>query len=290
MQLRMVKEIGPHASVLLSLENNTVTWGGDKGTAINKPIVSDASYSASSLFTSLGSIPDIIVKAGYDPTPRAHLEAWGVVRQYKDTLGTTSQALLPGVGRAYAGGGQVGGYLKLVPQKLDFQFMGGYGSFNSLLNNYAADVTFNSKGAPVPVYEKDLSFQFITHFNRNFDLYLQTGVEQFGAAGVSGTTSATAYGFGNPYNVAGAVTGNAACMLKPTSAMGLTAACPGDNRTVYDVLITPVYRMINNPKLGHLDFLPQVLYGRRYSFRDQNRVAAHTSNIAVEVCVRYWPF
>jgi hypothetical protein len=48
--------------------------------------------------------------------------------------------------------------------------------------------------------------------------------------------------------------------------------------------------MINNPKLGHLDFLPQVLYGRRFSFKDQNGVTAHTSNIAVEVCLRYWPF
>lgn len=287
MQLRIVKEIARNASVLVSFENNTVTWGGDRKVGAAIPVVSDANYSASSLFTSLGTMPDIIVKAGYDPTTRAHLEAWGVFRQYKDNAGVNNPTLLPGVGKVYAGGGQVGGYLKLVPQKLDFQFTGGYGSFNSLLNNYGADVTYTTTGKPVPVYEKDLSFQFITHVNRNFDLYLQAGVEQFGAAGVNtGASITSAYGYGNPFST-GSAAGVAPCMLKATS---LTGTCAADNRTVWNFLVTPVYRMINNPKLGHLDFLPQVLYGRRYSFRDQNKVAAHTSNIAVEVCLRYWPF
>jgi len=295
MQLRLVKEVAPNAAVMLAFENNTVTWGGDRKTITGAavPVVSDASYNSSSLFTDLGTIPDIIVKAGYDPTPRAHLEAWGMFRQYKDNAGTWNPTLsgVSKVGKVYAGGGQVSGYLKLIPQKLDFQFLGGYGSFNSLMNNYGADVTYDINGKPVPVYEKDLSFQFIPHFTKNFDMYFQTGVERFGAAGVNAGSSITsAYGYGNPYST-GSAAGVAPCMLKTTSSTGaLTATCAADNRTLFNFLVTPVYRMINNPKLGHLDFLPQVLYGRRFSFKDQNGVTAHTSNIAVEVCLRYWPF
>jgi hypothetical protein len=287
-QFRVVKEIAKNAAVAISLENNIVNWGGDKGTALAfTPIISQSSYNSSSLFTTFGLMPDIIGKIGYDPTTRYHFEAWGILRQYRDRNGITAATTMPGTGKAYTGGGNLGTYSKVIPAKLDFHAGVGYGSFGTVIDGVIPDVTYSSTGKPVPIMDEYLFGEFIAHPNRNLDIYFQSGVERGLKAGVSGTTTATAYGYGNPYGSGGA-TGNLACTIQSTSS--LTATCKQDTQIAWNYSITPDWRPINTKTHGHLDFMPQIEYVARRVFKDQNGFAPRTSNIAIDICFRYWPF
>ena len=79
LQFRVVKEIASNAAVAFSLENNQVQWGGDRGSYVGAlattPVVSNAGFNSTTQFVSLGTMPDIVAKVGYDPTPRYHFEA-----------------------------------------------------------------------------------------------------------------------------------------------------------------------------------------------------------------------
>jgi hypothetical protein len=292
-QFRVVKEIAKNAAVAISLENNIVNWGGDKGTGLGtaaspSPIISQASYTTgTSLFTSLGNMPDVIGKIGWDPTTRYHFEAWGILRQYRDRAGVVAANLAPGNGAVYTGGGNIGTYSKVIPGKLDFHAGTGYGSFGTVIDSVIPDVTYDATGKPVAIMDQYLFGEFIAHPNRNLDIYFQSGVERGFKAGVSGTTTATAYGYGNPYGSGGA-TGNLACSTLSTSS--LTASCKQDTQIAWNYSITPDWRPINSKTHGHLDFMPQIEYVARRVWKDQNGYAPRTSNIAIDICFRYWPF
>jgi hypothetical protein len=292
-QFRVVKEIARNAAVAVSLENNIVTWGGDKGSGLGtapypKPVYSQASYSSSSLFTSFGNMPDVIGKVGWDPTTRYHFEAWGILRQYRDRSGpAATYNNVSGSGAVYTGGGNIGTYTKVIPTKLDFHAGLGYGSFGTVIDSAIPDVTYDSTGKPVPIMDNYLFGEFIAHPNRNLDIYFQSGVERGFRAGVNaGATTANAYGYGNPFG-AGA-TGNAACMVQSTSS--LTATCQQDTQIAWNYSITPDWRPINTKTHGHLDFMPQVEYVARRVWKDQYGYAPRTSNVAIDICFRYWPF
>jgi hypothetical protein len=297
MQARFVKEIAPHAAVAISFENNTVGWGGDRGTGLTlpttvsapglpKPVVSPANFvtpatgGLGNAYVSLGTMPDIVGKIGFDPTTRLHLEAWGVLRQFKDAPGLATD--LPDAGKLYSGGGVVGFFVKIIPGKLDLQAAGGYGALGSALNNFLPDVTYDSTGKPAAIYERALGLNLIPHPHRNVDIYLMAGVEKAQQAGINGgATAANAYGYGNP----GAFNG-ASCETLST----LTGSCAQDTQTVWNVMAEVSWRMFNSPKWGHFDAMPQVQYGRRILFRGADGIAPSTTDWATELCFRYWPW
>ncbi len=147
-------------------------------------------------------------------------------------------------------------------------------------------MTYNSVGKPVPVYEKDLGVALIPHLTHNLDLYFYGGVERANDAGINaGATATNNYGYGNPF--ANGASGSIVCTTKYTS---LSGSCAQDNQTVWDYVVAVVWRVMNNPKFGHLDLLPQIQYDWRYAFRDQNGYVAHTNNYAIDLVARYWPF
>jgi len=283
LQFRAVKEIAPNAALAISLENNQVQWGGDHGNYVGSfattPVVSDAGFSSTSQFVSLGTMPDIVAKVGYDPTPRYHFEAWGILRQYTDTQ---FGGIYPDAGSTYAGGGAVSAYIKVIPKLLDVQMGLGYGSFGQQIDGAIPDVTYDAYGKPVPIYDKYAYGEIIAHPTRNLDLYLQAGIEQGMAAGVSGNTLATAYGFGNPYG-SGSAAGNLGCEV-------YGGTCKQDTKQVWDVAFTPVWRILNSNAYGHVDVMPTVQYWQRQLFADQNGYAPRADNWAIDVAFRYWPF
>jgi hypothetical protein len=283
LQFRVVKEIAPNAALAFSLENNQVQWGGDHGSYAGAfattPVVSDAGFSSTSQFVSLGTMPDIVAKIGYDPTPRYHFEAWGILRQYKDTA---FGAAYTDTGTTYAGGGAVSAYIKVIPKLLDVQLGAGYGSFGQQIDGAIPDVTYDAHGKPVPIYDTYVYGEIIAHPTRNLDLYLQAGIEQGKAAGVSGNTLATAYGFGNPYGT-GSANGNADCMV-------YGGTCKQDTKRVWNVAFTPVWRILNSDAYGHLDVMPTAQYWQRELFADQYGNTARANNWAIDVAFRYWMF
>ncbi|MDR3517748.1 MAG: hypothetical protein P4M00_18240 [Azospirillaceae bacterium] len=277
MQFRVVKEVATNAAVALSLENNEVSWGGDKGTSINKPIVNNSSYNATTAFNSLGTIPDIVAKVAYDPTPDYHFESWGILRRYKDS--NTGIAGLPDAGSVFSGGFGVNTFIKVIPGVLDVQNGIGYGSIGQQIDGLIPDVTYSSTGKPVPIMDRYAFANIVGHVTPDLDLYLQAGIEQGSKAGVSGNTAATAYGYGNPYGAGG---GNSGCMV-------LGGTCSQDARTYWNVTPTAIWRVYNG-SFGHLDFLPQLQYVNKTLFKDQFGRAPSASNWAVDMAFRYWPF
>ncbi|MTJ84061.1 MAG: hypothetical protein F8N37_23995 [Telmatospirillum sp.] len=292
-QFRVVKEIAPRAAAAISLENNQVNWGGDKGTALGAngmpntlptPIVSNSSYSSSTIFNSLGTMPDVVAKVGYDPTPQYHFEAWGILRSYKDAPGIAQG--LTGTGSVMSGGGGLATYIKVVPGLFDAQFGVGYGSIGGQIDGLIPDVTYDNTGKPKPIMDRYLYANLVGHVNRDLDIYLQGGIEQGSKAGISGNSTANAYGYGNPFG-SGGPTGNLACMtLSPSS---LTATCKQDTKTLWNGTVTAVWRIYNG-SYGHLDFLPQVQYVNRTLFKDQFGYGPHADNWAFDAAFRYWPF
>lgn len=290
-QLRIVKDVAPRTAVALSLENNAVNWASGHGTtlgangaaaALARPVVSNSTYNSATVFNSLGGMPDVVGKVAYDPTTDYHFEAWGLVRQFKDNVGLSG---LPGVGSVISGGVGLASFLRLAP-KLDLQLGAGYGAIGTQIDGLVPDVTFDNTGKPVPIMDKYFYAFFTGHVNRNLDLIFQAGIEQGKAAGVSGNTTATAYGYGNPYGSGGAL-GNAACTAAPV--LSGTGSCIQDSRKFWNITSTAVWRVLNGP-YGHVDFLPQVQYVNRQLFADQLGNAPRAGNWGIDLAVRYWPF
>ncbi len=291
-QLRVVRDIAPRAAVAVSLENNQVAWAQGHGTTLGtngaaaslaRPVVSNSTYNGTTIFNSLGTAPDVVAKVSYDPTVDYHFEAWGLVREFKDSAGLATT--LPGTGSTVSGGVGLASFTRLLP-KLDLQLGVGYGAIGSQIDGLIPDATFDNTGKPVPIMDKYLYSYFTGHVDRNLDLIFQAGIEQGKQAGVSGSTTATAYGYGNPYGSGGAL-GNGACMS--TIVLSGTGTCVQDNHRLWNVTGTAVWRVLNGP-YGHVDFLPQIQYVQRQLFADQFGSAPHASNWSVDLAVRYFPF
>lgn len=297
-QLRVVKEVADNMALAASIETNTMNWSGYHGTAATSvglnttaantvvlPVTSNASFtSGTTPYVNFGTMPEIIGKWGYDPTTNYHFETWGAFRQYKDVAGAA--AGLPDVGSTYTGGFGASTFIKVMPTKLDLHMGVGYGSIGDLVDGAIPDATYSPTGKVVPIMMRTVWGEVTVHPNRNLDLLFQAGMEEGEKAGVTGHTTASAYGYGNPWGAGD--TGNAACMQPSTTS--LTATCKQDTKLVWNVAFTPIWRVLNNPAYGHVDFLPQVQYWRRTLFADQFGYGPHASNWSIDFAIRYFPF
>jgi len=223
-----------------------------------------------------------VAKVGYDPTHAYHLEAWGALRQYKDAPGLTN---LADTGSVYTGGGGLASYIKVVPGTFDIQSGVSYGSIGSMVGNIP-DVTYNSNGKPVPIMDRAAYMMAIGHVNSNLDVILQGGIERGSKAGVSGDSTATAYGYGNPWG-SGSGTGNAACMT--LGALSGTGTCTQDNHTIRSISANAVWKVYNGAA-GMVVFMPTLLYVDRTLFGDQNGYAPKAHNVSIDLALRYYPF
>jgi len=291
LQFRFVKEIAPTAAIAISFENNPVSWGGDKGTGLGgnglpstlpTPIVSNATFNANTIFGSLGTIPDVITKFAYDPTPQYHFEVMGALRQFRDYAGLAQG--LPGAGSTLSGGGTLATFIKAIPGTLDFEGGIGYGAIGTYVGGNTPDVTFDSTGKPVGIMDRSVYATLISHVTPDLNVYFTSGLEKPHKAAVSGSTTATAYGFGNPYGSGGA-TGNVACMTM--SSTSLTATCRQDTAKVWNASLTAFWTLYRGSN-WKIDFLPQVQYFNRTLFKDQNGYAPHVHNWALDLPMRFY--
>jgi len=276
MQIRVIKDLSSNAAIALSLENPLVVWGANlTGTA---PVYTGTTLvpGSNSQFNnngsqslSLGSIPDVILKVGYDPIPNYHFEGFGIVRNYKDMAGTSG---LTGTGRTTADGAAFDTYIKAVPGKLDLTGGVGYGSLGGYTGSGIADVSFTATGKPVAIKEAQAWGGVIGHPNHNLDLFTYAGMERAQAAAVDGID----YGYGNPHFL------NGGCNV-------LSGTCTGSTKLVWDAELGAIWRFYNGG-YGHMDFLPQITYLRRMLFADINGDGPATSNLAVDLAFRYYPF
>jgi hypothetical protein len=275
LEFRVVKTFTDTA-LAVSLDSQIVSWGTNvAGTA---PVYTGTALSAAAnnqfngntaQNLSLGTLPDVLAKATWQPDPRYFFETFGIMRTYRDMAGTTG---LTGTGTTHGVGGGVDTFIKAWPGKLDITGGIGYGSLGGYAGSGIADVTFDANGKPVTVKERQGWIGVLAHPNRNLDLIAYAGAERSAAAGVSGTN----FGWGNPNFL------NDGCNI-------LGGTCNGSVKGVADVEIGAIWRFFNG-SYGHVDFMPQLTWLQKSLFADINGIAPVARNFAVDLTVRFYPY
>lgn len=223
-QLRVTKDLADKSIWLAaSLENPQSTFAGTAGnqlptgvsvidlatgnTAINGAPAAGAAFSGfnSVNTSSLNRIPDVIVKAAWEPyiglSRPLHVEAFGIYRSFYDTITVTSantQGLTPGVHTSDVSGGGFGAGVTYtaVPKILDLQAsmmtgkgIGRYGA------SQLADATLKPNGEIAPIQETMFLAGATVHATPDLDIYLFGGQEREGDE--ANRLDNTFYGFGN---------------------------------------------------------------------------------------------
>jgi hypothetical protein len=288
-QFRIVKDLAQGAAIGLSVENPTVTWGGNTA-GINGGAMSSGgsgSGSTSSTTGSNGSLanysatgyvntsplsiaPAIALKGAYQPVPEVLVEAYGILRNYRDIPGPTGPA---STGSISAGGAGVDTYLKIVPTKLDLALSASYGSLGGMDSSGALpDVTTDNTGNPAAVKVRAAWAGLFAYPSRNLTLLLYAGYTDAERAGVSGTTN----GFGNPNYL------NTGCRVRG-------GECKGNIASALTAQVAGVWRIVNGPQ-GRVELQPQVTYIEESRFMDVNGVRPYATNWVLNLGVRYFPF
>ncbi|HKR87613.1 MAG TPA: hypothetical protein VJS38_05510 [Phenylobacterium sp.] len=304
-QLRVTKDFADKSVWLAaSLENPQSTFAGTAGnqlptgvsvidlatgnTTINgAPAVGAAFSGFNSVNTSsLNRIPDVIVKAAWEPyiglTRPLHVEAFGIYRSFYDTITVTSantQGLTPGTRTSDVSGAGFGAGVTytVVPKLLDVQAsmmsgkgIGRYGS------SQLPDATLKPDGEIAPIQETMFLAGATLHATPNLDLYLFGGKER--ANDEANRLGNTFYGFGNlsgaAFTAAGCTTVGGSCSATVRQVSQITAG-------LWDKAYTGSFGQV---RLG-LQYSHTMLDGF-----SGGGYTPHTSADMVFTSFRYYPF
>ncbi|PRC95128.1 hypothetical protein [Solimicrobium silvestre] len=275
LEFRLIKTFY-NTALAVSLDSQIVSWAGNIAGASPVYTGTTLSSAANNQFNnnatqnlSLSTVPDVLMKATWQPDPSTFYETFGIVRSYRDMNGTTN---LTGTGTTHGFGGGVDSFIKLWPGKLDITGGIGYGSLGGYAGNGIADVTFDATGKPTVVKEMQGWIGVLAHPSRELDLIAYAGTEHSHSAGVSGTD----YGWGNPNFL------NSGCAI-------LNGVCNGSVKAVADVEVGAIWRFYNG-SFGHVDFMPQITWLKKSLFSDINDFAPSAHNVAVDLTIRFYPY
>ena len=230
---------------------------------------------------SLNHIPDVVLKAAYEPTladRTLHAEVFGLYRSFYERLEYMNTD--------HSGGGVgVGLAIPIVPQILDFQVSGmagkGIGRYGS---GQLSDVTFDQAGNIKPISEVMGLAGLTLHATPTLDFYLFAGEEKESAQPYYTTTAAgvtTGYGYGNPLFV------NSGCESQVS-----VGACTANNR----VIEQGTFGFWHKPYTGAYG---TIRYGVQYSFTERKAFdgkgvttpyAPIANDNMVFLSFRYYPF
>lgn len=304
-QLRITKDLADKSIWLAaSLENPQSTFAGTAGnqlptgvnvidlatgnTAINGAPAVGAGFSGfnSVNTSSLNRIPDVIVKAAWEPyiglTRPLHVEAFGIYRSFYDTVTVTSantQGLTPGTHTSDVSGGGFGAGVTytVVPKLLDVQAsmmsgkgIGRYGS------SQLPDATLKPDGEIAPIQETMFLAGATWHATPALDVYVFGGKER--ANDEANRLGNTFYGFGNlsgsAFTAAGCTTVGGSCSATVRQVSQITAG-------LWDKAYTGSFGQV---RLG-LQYSHTMLDGF-----SGGGYTPHTSADMVFTSFRYYPF
>jgi len=296
--VRVWKDFGPQFSLALSAENaQTVFVGGNGdfrgGTAPNTFVGTPASgpqgvVDPSTLFgvtgpggsffnpltnLSLNRVPDVTVKAAWDPTiggNKLHVEAWGLYRELLDRSNFTNHSL-----NGFAVGGHVA--YELLPKVLDLQFTAAQGALGRFSATPFNDATLRQDGTfqvlPILGIQGGLTW----HATPALDVYGFAGLEKTKATFSFGSNGAP-FGFGNP------LYDNRGCNVENAPA----SQCNGNTREVRQVT-GGFYHTLHQGAFGAVKVGAQYSYTQRFAFEGVGG-APKTDEHIIMTQFRYYPF
>ena len=247
--------------------------------------------------------PDVLVKGAFD-RPKLHIEVGGIARFLRDyyypiltaTVNTTNAtvytyATTPVSNTASAGG--VYGSVRVSPSKfLDVavQAMGGQG-VGRYGSAQLADATLKPSGALEPIRNYHGLFSLETHPTPKLDVFAYYGGE-YAQRTVYTTATGAQIGYGTR-NLAD--TGCYAVAANPGSSTGgspATSNCSSPTRYIQEPMIGFIYRVVNSPKYGKLQYWATFSYLQRNLWSGVGNATTPTGPRAedpmIHVSMRYY--
>jgi hypothetical protein len=286
--IRVWQDIGPEFKLAASVENPQTSFFGGNTPAVGTPAVGPQGVLNPNLIVnltgpggsffnnannlSLNQIPDITVKAAYDPQLgpyRLHLEAWGLYRQFFDHFNFANHTYDTG---------SFGGHInaELIPKTLELQVYGAHGALGRFTATPFPDATLAQDGAILPLTITSAMVGLIWHTTPALDIYGYAGIEKTKAAFMYVGT--VPFGYGNPlYN-------NTGCAIENSPA----ATCNGNTSEVRQYTVG-FYDTVFKGAYGTVKAGVQYSYNQRFAFAGVGGTPRTDDNI-VMTQIRYYPF
>jgi len=286
--IRVWQDIGPEFKIAASAENpQTSFFGGNTPTVgtpatgpqgvLNPNLLVNLTGPGGSFFNnannlSLNQVPDVTVKAAWDPRLgpyHLHIETWGLYRQFFDRFNFANHS---------HDTGSFGGHInaELIPKTLELQVYGAHGALGRFTATPFPDATLAQDGTILPLTITSAAVGLIWHTLPMLDLYSYAGLEKTNAAFMDAGT--VPFGYGNPlYN-------NTGCNIENSPA----ATCNGNTREIRQLTVG-FYDTIYRGNYGTVKAGVQYSYNQRLAFEGVGG-APKTDDSIVMSQIRYYPF
>lgn len=222
---------------------------------------------------SLNRVPDVIVKAAWDPSigdNKLHVEAWGLYRDLLDRSNSTNHSV-----SGFALGGHVA--YEILPKVLEFQLTAGQGALGRFSATPFSDATLRQDGTfqvlPILGIQSGLTW----HATPALDIYGFAGLEKTKATFSFGSNGAP-FGFGNP------LYDNRGCNVENSPA----SQCNGNTKEIRQ-LTGGFYQTLYQGTFGMVKFGAQYAFTQRFAFEGVGG-APKTDEHIVMTQLRYYPF
>ena len=286
--VRVWQDIGPEFKLAASVENaQTSFFGGNVPTVgtpavgpqgvINPNLQVNLTGPGGSFFNnlnnvSLNQVPDVTVKAAWDPRLgpyKLHVEAWALYRQLFDRFNNANHTYDTG-----SFGGHI--FAELIPKTLDLQLSGSHGVLGRFTQTPFPDAAVGQDGTILPLTITAATVGLIWHTTPSLDVYSYAGLEK--AKANFSNVGNVPFGYGNPlYN-------NSGCGIENSPA----ATCNGNTREVRQIT-AGIYDTIYQGNYGTLKAGVQYSYTQRFAFAGVGGAPKTDDNI-VMTQIRYYPF
>ncbi|WFU82072.1 hypothetical protein QA645_04765 [Bradyrhizobium sp. CIAT3101] len=286
--LRVWQDIGPEFKLAASVENAQTSFFGGNVPAVGTPAVGPqgvlnpnlqvnltgpgGSFFNSLNNVSLNQVPDVTVKAAWDPRLgpyKLHVEAWALYRQLFDRFNGANHTYDTG-----SFGGHI--FAELIPKTLDLQLYGSHGVLGRFTQTPFPDAALAQDGTVLPLTITAATVGLVWHAMPTLDVYSYAGLEK--AKANFANVGTVPFGYGNPlYN-------NTGCFTENTPA----ATCNGNTKEVRQIT-AGIYDTIYQGNYGTLKAGVQYSYTQRFAFAGVGGAPKTDDNI-VMTQVRYYPF
>ena len=286
--IRVWQNVGPELQIAASAENpQTSFFGGNTPTVgtpalgpqgvLNPNLLVNLTGPGGSFFNnannvSLNQVPDVTVKAAWDPRLgpyHLHFEAWAMYRQFLDRFNFSNHTYDTG---------SFGGHInaELIPKTLDLQVYGAQGALGRFTSTPFPDAALAQDGTIMPLTITAAAVGLIWHTLPTLDLYTYAGIEKTKAAYTDVGT--VPFGYGNPlYNNTGCNTENSAA-----------ATCNGNTKEIRQ-FTAGFYDTVYQGKYGTVKAGVQYSYNQRFAFDGVGGAPKTDDNIVMSQ-LRYYPF
>lgn len=268
-EVRVSKQIGPHASLALGLVNPTYNLAFQPTGVTGVAVAGNGLLATTVANISTNLAPDSVVKLAFDG-PKGHFEIKGIQRFFRDRVPSTTT--VPGWNNTAIGGGVgAGAVIPVVSKKVDFIAQGLYGKGISRYQDagavdYVVRSTSDHNMQPLKAFSVLAGFE--THPSKKTELDFLYGQEYY-FKDLYTTATGTVAGYGAPALLA------QNCYAET----GTAANCTVVNKTVWNAKLFGYYDLYKGP-MGTLRYGAEVDYVERQTWPGTGTATAATGTSA----------